>query len=58
MKRISFDCGDKIFIKSKKGFQKGIICNSINTINENQRVRVVMETGEVSEKAIKDIIRR
>jgi len=49
MKKLSFSCGDKIYIQIKNCLKRGIVCESINTINIKMKVRVVTENGKIAE---------
>lgn len=58
MKRISFSCGDKVYVQGKNRVENGIVCQSIDTIDESLKVRVVMEDGKVIDKIIGKITKR
>jgi len=58
MKRVTFSCGDRIYIKIKTHSQNGLICESVDTIDEKVKVRVVMENGKVAEMAVGKITKR
>ena len=58
MKRISFSCGDKVYVQGKSYIENGIVCQSIDTIDETLKVRVVMENGRVVDKVVGKITKR
>jgi hypothetical protein len=58
LKKLSFDCGDKVYVQGKRRIENGIVCQSINTTDEKLKIRIVMEDGKVTNKPIGKIVKR
>lgn len=58
MKKISFICGDKVYVQGKTRLENGIVCQSVDTTDKKLKVRVVMEDGKVSEKSVSNITKK
>ena len=58
MKKMSFSCGDKVYVQGKRRTENGIVCQSIDTTNEKLKIRIVMEDGKVTNKPIGKIRKR
>lgn len=58
MKKMSFSCGEKVYIQTKTRTENGIVCRDISTVDKMDTVRVIMENGKVVETTIGKIIKR
>jgi hypothetical protein len=58
MKKLSFNCGDRVNIMGKLRLESAIVCQHIDTTDEKMKVRIVMEDGKVMNKAVGKLIKR
>ena len=58
MKRMSFSCGDKVNIQGKLRLETAIVCESVDTTDENLKVRIVTEDGKVINKAVGELTKK
>ena len=58
MRKMSFSCGDKIRFKGKKRMENGLVCRTVDTTDENEQVRILMEDGSVANKQAGNLTKR